>query len=146
MYNGMCRTAVRPAMTYGHDIWGAIKAQEKRRDVVEMSMSIWMCDVTNLNRIRNGIIRRAVMFEETSNKLQERRLRSYGHVTKSDKEYVVKRMTRVDMDGPEQKERKPPKRRWMDSVNMDLMKKGMSGDETQNRAVWRQLVRYIDPT
>ena len=101
MYNGMCRTAVRPAMTYGHDIWGAIKAgaikpQEKRRDVVEMSMSIWMCGVTNLNRIRNGIIRRAVMFEETSNKLQERRLTSYGHVTKSDKEYVVKRMTRVE--------------------------------------------------
>ena len=37
------------------------------------------------------------------------------------------------------------KRRWMDSVNVDLRVKGMSGEETQNRAVWRQLVRNIDP-
>ena len=33
----------------------------------------------------------------------------------------------------------------MDSVNVDLRKKGLSG-ETHNRVVWRrQLVRYIDP-
>ena len=34
----------------------------------------------------------------------------------------------------------------MDSVNMDLREKEMSGEETQNRAAWRQLVRNISPT
>ena len=38
-----------------------------------------------------------------------------------------------------------PKRRWMDDVNVDLRKTGLSCEETHNRAVWRQLVRYIDP-
>ena len=39
------------------------------------------------------------------------------------------------------------KLRWMDSgsVNIDLRDKGLSGKETQNQAVWRQLVRNIDP-
>ena len=33
-----------------------------------------------------------------------------------------------------------PKRRWMDSVNMNWREKGLSGEETHNRAVWgRQL-------
>ena len=39
-----------------------------------------------------------------------------------------------------------PKRRWMDRVNVDLRDKGLLGEETQNRAVSRQLVTYIDPT
>ena len=33
-----------------------------------------------------------------------------------------------------------PKRRWMDSGNVDLREKGLSGEETQNRAMWVQLV------
>ena len=38
-----------------------------------------------------------------------------------------------------------PERRWMDSVDVGLREKGLSVEETQNRAVWRQFVRYIIP-
>ena len=31
-------------------------------------------------------------------------------------------------------------------VNVDLREKGLSGEKTRNRAVWRQLVRNIDPS
>ena len=34
----------------------------------------------------------------------------------------------------------------MDRVNVDLRRKGLSDEENQNLAVWRQIVRYIDPT
>ena len=51
-------------------------------------------------------------------------------------------MTRMDVDGRRRKGR--PKRRWMDSVNVDLREKGLSGEETHNKAMWRQLVRYIE--
>ena len=34
----------------------------------------------------------------------------------------------------------------MDSVDVDLREKGLSGEETHNRALWRLFVRYIDPT
>ena len=33
----------------------------------------------------------------------------------------------------------------MNRVNVDLRGKGLSGEETQNRSVWRQLVRNIAP-
>ena len=53
---------------------------------------------------------------------------------------------RVMMTGVEGRGRKGRlKQRWMDSVNVDLREKGLSGEETQNYAVWRQLVRYLDP-
>ena len=38
-----------------------------------------------------------------------------------------------------------PKQTWMDSVNADLRENGLSGEDTQNRAKWRQLARNIDP-
>ena len=59
-----------------------------------------------------------------------------------DGEYVGKRVMRMDVDGKRRKGRL--KRRWMHSVNVDSTEKGLSGEETQTRAVWRKLVRYID--
>ena len=53
-----------------------------------------------------------------------------------------KRETRVDVGGKRRQGK--PKQRCMDSVNVDLREKGLSGEETQNWAVWRQLVRNID--
>ena len=35
------------------------------------------------------------------------------------------------------------KRRWMDSVDVDLSEKGLSREETHNRAVWKRRVRYV---
>ena len=34
----------------------------------------------------------------------------------------------------------------MDSVNVDWREKGLPGEEMQNHAVRRQLVRNVDPT
>ena len=44
--------------------------------------------------------------------------------------------------GQEEKESKTE----ADSVNVDPRLKGLSDEETQNQAEWRQLVRSIDPT
>ena len=55
-----------------------------------------------------------------------------------------KRVMRMDVEEGRRKGR--PKRRWMESVNVNLREIGLSGDETQNRAAWRKLARNIDPT
>ena len=60
-----------------------------------------------------------------------------------DKEYVGKIVMRMDVEA---RRKGKPKRRWMDSVNVDFREKGLSREETHNRDVWRQLVRYIDLT
>ena len=47
------KTVVRPAMMYGAEMWAVKKAQEKKLDVAEMRMLIWMSGVTKLDRMRN---------------------------------------------------------------------------------------------
>ena len=52
-------------------------------------------------------------------------------------EYVGKVMM-MDVVGRRSKGR--PKRRLVDSVNVDLNQKGLSEEKTQKRVAWRQLV------
>ena len=81
---------------------------------------------------------------EISKKAQERRVWWYGHVMRKDEEYMGETVMRMDVEERRRKGR--PKQRWMDSVNVDSRENGLSGEETHNRAVWRQLVTHIDPT
>ena len=103
----------------------------------------WTGGVTKMDRIRNERIRGTTKVGEISKKVQERRLMWYGHVMRRYQEHVGKRVMRIDVQGRRRKGR--PKQRWIDSVNVDWRERRMSGEETQNRAVWRQLVRNIDP-
>ena len=64
-------------------------------------------------------------------------VRTAWHVTRRDE------VMRMDVEGRREGR---PKRRWMDSVNVTLTEKGLSGEEMHNKAKWRQLVRYIKTT
>ena len=78
-------------------------------------------DVTKVARMRNKRIRWTTKVGEISKRVQERRLKLYGHVMRREEEYVG--------GGGRRKGR--PKRRWMDSVNVDLREKELSGEEMQ---------------
>ena len=39
-----------------------------------------------------------------------------------------------------------PKRRWLDSVRGYIKENGLSGEEVYDRATWRRMSSYIDPT
>ena len=39
-----------------------------------------------------------------------------------------------------------PKRRWLDKVKDDIKEKGLSADDVYDRAAWRHMSSYIDPT
>ncbi len=56
------------------------KAHEKKLDVAEMRMLRWISGVTNMDRIRNDRIRGTTKVGEISKKVQESRLKWYGHV------------------------------------------------------------------
>ena len=84
------KTIVRPAMVNGADTWAVKKAHEKKMEVAEMQML--RCGVTRLDKIRNEKIRESTKVGEISKKVQERRLRWYGHVMRRDEEYVGKRV------------------------------------------------------
>ena len=46
----------------------------------------------------------------------------------------------------EKEERNRPKRRWLDRVRDDIKEKGLSADEVCDRATWRRMSSYVDPT
>ena len=39
-----------------------------------------------------------------------------------------------------------PKRIWLDKVKDDIKVKGLSDDDVYDRATWRRMSSYIDPT
>ena len=137
------KTVVRPAMMYGAETWAVKKAQEKKLDVAEMRMLRWM-RVTKLDRIRNERIRGTTNVGVISKKVQESRLKWYEHVLRREDEYAGQRV--MGMEVPGKRRRGRPKRRWMDTIGNDLSEKELSREDTQDRAKWRSLIRYIDPT
>ena len=72
---------------YGAERSATKKAQEKM-EVAEMTMFIWMCGVTKVDRIRNERIRGTTNVGEVCKKVQERKLTWYGHAMKREEEYV----------------------------------------------------------
>ena len=120
--------------------------QEKKLDVAEMRMLRWMSGVTKIDRIRNERIRGTAKVGEISMKVQESRLKWYGHVLRREEEYVGKRV--MVMEVPGKRRRGRPKRRWLDNIKNDLSERELSGsgEEAQNRIEWRRLIRNIDHT
>ena len=93
------KTVVRPAMVYGAETWEVKKAHEKKLDVAEMRMLRWMSGVTKMDRIRNESIRGTTKVGEISKKVQESRLKWYGHVSRREDEYVGKRVMGMEVPG-----------------------------------------------
>ena len=74
------KAVVRLAMAYGLEAAPLKKSEEKKMDVAEMRMLRWMVGITRRDRIRNECIRGTVKVIEISKKIQESRLRWYGHL------------------------------------------------------------------
>ena len=106
-----------------------MKALETKLEVAEMRMMRWMCGVTKLDKIRHEIIRRKW---------------AYGHVMRREEHYVGRRGMEMKVHG--RRKRGRPKRRWLDKVKDDIKEKGLSADDVYDRATWRRMSSYIDPT
>ena len=59
----------------------------------------WMSGVIKLDRIRNERIRGTTKVGEISKKVQESRLKWYGHVLRREDEYVGKRVMAMEVPG-----------------------------------------------
>ena len=64
---------------------------------------------------------------EISKKVQESRLKWYGHVLRREDEYVDKRMMAMEVPGKRRRGR--PKQRWLDNIKNDLSERELSGEE-----------------
>ena len=72
-------------------------------------------------------------------KMREGRLRWYGHIMRTDQEYLGKKMIEMELLGKRKRGR--PKRRFLDVVNEDMGKVGAKGTDVENRTIWRKKIR-----
>ncbi|XP_068209152.1 uncharacterized protein [Palaemon carinicauda] len=128
---------------HGAETWALKKIDEKKLDMVEMRMLRWMCGVTRIDKIRTEVIKGTTGVRELSDKIQESRLRWYGHVMIGDEQYIGRRVMEMEVQVPS---RRKLKRRWMDCFKDNLRSKDLTGDEVWDRGRWRTLARNIDPT
>ena len=105
------RTVVRTALVNGAEIWALKKAQETKLEVAEMRMLLCMCRVTKLDNIRNERIRGTTKVGKITKKVQERRLKWYGHVMIREEHYVGGRAMVMKVQG-RRKRGRPKKGVW----------------------------------
>lgn len=139
------KEVVRPAMTYALETAPIKKTEEKRLDVAEMKMLRWMSGVTRRDKIRNDIIRGSVKVIETSKKVQEARLRWFGHLRRRNEAEQHVGREALDMEVPGQRRRGRPKTRWKDRITADMVEKGLDVRQCEDRNSWRRLIRNSDP-
>lgn len=137
------KTVVRTAMLYGTETASMRKAEQKKMDVAEMRMLRWMSGVTRVDRIRNDYIRGSTKVVEVSKKVQEGRLRWYGHLLRRDEDHAGRHTMGVEVQG--RRKRGRPRKRWKDCVRGDLHEKGIDEAEVQDRNRWKRLIRNGDP-
>ncbi|XP_064109662.1 uncharacterized protein LOC135217627 [Macrobrachium nipponense] len=91
------------------------KTDDKKMDVAEMRVLRWMSGVTREDRNRNGYIRGSTKVVEKSKKIQEGRLRWYGHLLRREEHHVGRHAMEMEERGKTKEER--PRKRWRDCVD-----------------------------
>ena len=81
---------------------------------------------------------------EITKKVQEKRLKWYGHVMRREEHRVGRRAMEMKVQG--RRKRGIPKRRWLDKVKDDIKEKGLFADDVYDRATWRRTSSDIDPS
>ena len=82
--------------------------------------------------LRNERIRGTTKVGEIIKKVQERRLKWYGHVMRREEHYVGRKAKVMKLQG--RRKRGRPKRRWLDKVKDDIREKGLSADNVYDCA------------
>ena len=74
-------------------------------------------------------------------KLREGRLRWFGHVRRRQLNATLRRVETIIVD--DKRGRGRPRRKWIDSVMMDLKELDISEDMTSDRRVWRHKIIVV---
>ena len=85
-------TIVRPALLYGSETWVVRRKEEQMLEKTEMRMLRRIKGVTIRDKVRSHDIRKELGVSDIKEKVREARLRWYGHVMRSYKESMVRRV------------------------------------------------------
>ena len=92
--------------------------------------------------VKNGYIRGSLKVIEISRKVQEPRLRWYGHLKRRSEGHVAREAMIMELPGNRMRGR--PKTRWKDRVAADMVENGFHDGDCENRNKWARLTRNSD--
>ena len=107
----------------------------------EMRMIRMMCGKTLRDGIQNGLLRERTGVEDIENHLGETRLRWLGHLERMSKTNLIRKIR--DERVPGNMKRGRPKKTWDEVVKEDMMKRGLSINDAQDRNKWRRCCKRV---
>jgi len=72
-------------------------------------------------------------------RLQQNRLRWYGHVLQKEDNYWVKKCMEYEMEGSRPRGR--PKRTWRQVVQKDCQARNLNREDAMDRGKWKKLIK-----
>ena len=137
----MYKTMIRPVILYGSETWAVKEEHVKKLEVAEMRCLRAIKGVTRRERMRNEDIRQELKVTELTEKIQESRLRWYGHVKRMEENEFVR--WAVECGQPGTRKRGRLRKRWMDCVRDDG--RVVDLDKVDDRIEWREVSRQPKP-
>jgi hypothetical protein len=132
------KTAIRPALMYGNEIWPLTQRQEDKIKATEMRMLRYIHRIDWKDHVTNEEVRRMSSIEAIDVSMRRRRLQWYGHVCRRDKEEDIRMVAEMRIRGKRKRGR--PKRRWLDTIKDDMQRWGLSKEDTDDRGRWHALI------
>ena len=134
---------VRSVMLFGLETAPFMKAEEKKLDVAEMEMLTLMSGAMREDKLRNEYIRESFIVVEVSKKVQEARLRWFGHVMLCCDEQITREVIKVEVQ--ERRRRGRPRTRWKYRKKADKVERGLSFQDCEDTINWRRVIQNRDP-
>ncbi|CAH9091174.1 unnamed protein product [Cuscuta epithymum] len=108
--------------------------------VADMSMLPWMCGHTRKNRLKNEIIRQKVRVAPIKDKMQESRLRWFGHVRRRPNDAPVRRLEGW-REQTKIRGRGRPKQTGIRGIRTNMRLLGLDEIMALKRAKWKTRIR-----
>jgi hypothetical protein len=135
---------VQCVMVYGSETWALKVCDMQQLERTERMMVRWMCGVTLKHRLRSQDLLERLDIIGVAERVRRGRLRWFGHVErKSANDWVTKCRDLVVGGG---KSRGRNRKTWMECVEADMIKLGLSRVDAQDRGVWGRGILGSRPT
>lgn len=134
---------------YNSELWTLNKQSEKDINIFQRKIIRRMYNIKWFDKVSNEELYKRYSMKPWNEKIQERRLRWYGHLLRLNED-VPARKALVEAEKEVRKPMGGQKLTWLKLIEKDLQDKGIKkegvGDLAQDRLMWREMISCRKPT
>jgi hypothetical protein len=135
---------VQSVMVYGSETWALKVSDMQQLERTERMMVRWMCGVTLKHRLRSQDLMERLDIVGVAERVRRGRLRWFGHVERKNADDWVTKCRDLVVEGGKSRGRN--RKTWLECVEGDMFKLGLSRVDAQDRVVWKSGVLGKRPT